>query len=198
MPNSPDQLGVVIADVSGKGISAALLMAFVRPVMRSALDRIADPALALERTNLILATERQTGLFVTAVAAIVDTLTGAVRIASAGHEPPLRLSPERGVTEVEVTSAPLIGAFATLGAANHELELEPGESLVLYTDGVTDAADGSGARFGEERLRETLRGVTAASADEVRAAVVDTVAAFRGQAEPADDLALLVVRRLAA
>src|SRR5439155_23747712 len=76
-----------MADVSGKGISAAVLMAFARPVLRAALDRTGNPAEALERTNRILVSERHTGLFVTALCAVLDLDTGAVVIANAGHEP---------------------------------------------------------------------------------------------------------------
>lgn len=198
MPSTPDQLGIVIADVSGKGISAALLMAFVRPVMRAALDRSGDPAAALERTNTILATERQTGLFVTALATTIDTRTGVVRFASAGHESPLVLSPDAPPRQLDEPAAPLLGAFERLEVAATELRLQPGESLVLYTDGVTDAIDPAGRRFGEERFIETLAAASRQPAEDIRAAVIDAVAAFRGPAEAADDLALLVVQRLAA
>lgn len=198
MPSTPDQLGIVIADVSGKGISAALLMAFVRPVMRAALDRSGDPAAALERTNTILATERQTGLFVTALATTIDTRTGVVRFASAGHESPLVLSPDAPPRQLGEPAAPLLGAFERLEVAATELRLQPGESLVLYTDGVTDAVDPAGRRFGEERFIETLAAASRQPAEDIRAAVIDAVAAFRGPAEAADDLALLVVQRLAA
>ena len=198
MPSAPHQLGIVIADVSGKGISAALLMAFVRPVMRAALDRSGDPAAALERTNTILATERQTGLFVTALATTIDTRTGVVRFASAGHESPLVLSPDAPPRQLDEPAAPLLGAFERLEVAATELRLQPGESLVLYTDGVTDAVDPAGRRFGEERFIETLAAASRQPAEDIRAAVIDAVAAFRGPAEAADDLALLVVQRLAA
>ena len=86
LPDRPRALGVVVADVSGKGIAAALLMAFLRPVIRSALDHSGDPVEALERTNSILVNERRTGLFVTVVCGVLDLDTGLFTFANAGHE----------------------------------------------------------------------------------------------------------------
>lgn len=199
-PATPRRLGMVIADVSGKGISAAMLMAFVRPVMRTAMDRTGDPVEALERTNRILATERQTGLFVTAIAAAVDLVRGTIQLASAGHEPPI-VVPSDGSSAglIDLPAAPLLGAFERLGAAPTEIELRPGDALVLYTDGVTDTVDGRNERFGEARFLDALTGATGRSADAIRSGVLDAISAFGSgggsPVEPADDLALLVVRR---
>ena len=93
-PGRPRHLGVVIADVSGKGIGAAVMMAFVRAVMRSALDRSGDPVAALELTNRILVDERRTGMFVTALAGVLDLDAGIFRFANAGHEMPLLATPD--------------------------------------------------------------------------------------------------------
>src|SRR6185436_7088744 len=110
-PARPRHLGVVIADVSGKGIAAALLMAFVRPVIRSALDRSGDPVAALERTNQILVEERRTGLFVTVLGGVLELDTGVFTFANAGHEPPLLASPgDAGPVWVE-GGGPLVGLF---------------------------------------------------------------------------------------
>ena len=84
---------MVIADVSGKGIAAALLMAFARSLIRSALDRSGDPVTALERTNHILVEERRTGLFITVLCGVLDLDTGVFTFANAGHEMPLLASP---------------------------------------------------------------------------------------------------------
>jgi phosphoserine phosphatase RsbU/P len=183
----------VIADVSGKGISAALLMAFVRPVIRAALDRSGTPAAALERTNRILASERRTGLFVTALCGVVDLESGEVTLANAGHEPPILVPADGPAREVE-GGGPLLGAFERLDLQETRLQLAPGDRLLTYTDGVTDATGQTGERFGDARLFDAI-GAAGHSPDDLVASITQAVGAFRGAAEPADDVALLVVGR---
>lgn len=196
-PGRPRQLGVVIADVSGKGISAALLMAFVRPIMRSALDRSADPVEALERTNHILVEERQTGLFVTVLAGVLELDSGIFTFANGGHEMPL-LVPGDGSEPRELPGGGnLLGMFRRLNVTLEHVRIEPGDSLVLYTDGVTDARGAGGERFGEARFKAALQRLPGGGPAPCRD-VIDHVMAFQGESEPADDLALLVLRRLPA
>jgi phosphoserine phosphatase RsbU/P len=185
----------VIADVSGKGISAALLMAFVRPVLRSALDRSGDPVAALERTNHILVAERQTGLFVTVLAGILDLDTGVFTFANAGHEEPLLAAPGGAEPKWIPGCGPLVGLFDRLDLSAQSVEIRPGDRLILYTDGITDATSPDGARFGAERFRQAVRETCEDAAEDTTRAVIDSVLAFQGDADPADDLALLVLRR---
>ncbi len=195
-PDAAGQLCVVIADVSGKGISAALLMAFLRPLVRAAMDHTGDPVEALERTNRILVDERRTGMFVTMLCGVIDPAAGTVRIASAGHEPPL-LVPGDGSAVREVPGGgPLIGLFGRLDLREEIVSLGPGDALVLYTDGLTDAAKANRERFGEERLRAVLEAHRGAAAEALVGAVVETITRFQGDAPAADDLALLVIRRV--
>jgi sigma-B regulation protein RsbU (phosphoserine phosphatase) len=181
--------------VSGKGISAALLMAFVRPILRTAMDRSGDPVAALERTNWILASERHTGLFVTAVAAAIDLDTGEATIANAGHELPIVVRADGTIAEIE-GGGPLLGAFGRLDAEPARVQLGPGDRLLLYTDGVTDAQSPAGERFGLERLLAAIGAVARdPSPDALVASITNAVTTFRGTAEPADDVALLVAGR---
>lgn len=198
MPPAPDprHLALVIADVSGKGISAALLMAFIRPVVRAALDHTNDPVEALERTNTILVGERRTGLFVTVLCALLDLESGSLRIANAGHEAPLLVPAGSGRIRWLPDVGPLLGAFPKLGLTESRVDLEPGDQLVLYTDGVTDATDPGGRRFGDERLRDVVRRHRTGTAEELVGAVDRSVIRFQGDAAAADDLALLVLRRV--
>ena len=197
-PDRPRQLGVVIADVSGKGISAALLMAFVRPVLRTALDRTGDPVAALERMNRILVEERPTGLFVTVLAGVLELDTGRFTFANAGHEPPLVGGASGGPARVIEGGGPLIGAFRQLDLAAATIDIDPGDRLVLYTDGITDAVTGDRERYGEDRLRLAVGGTSRGSADDTCRSVIDAVLAHQADGEPADDLALLIFRRLPA
>jgi len=197
-PERPRHLGVVIADVSGKGIAAALLMAFMRPIIRSALDRSGDPVDALERINHILVHERRTGLFVTVLCGVLDLDSGSFTFANAGHEMPIVASPA-GTTRWVEGGGPLVGLFDRLDLTEQHQQISPGERLILFTDGITDAAAPSGERFGQERLLSTIAEscLDGGAVDTCRA-VIQGVLAFQAEALPADDLALLVIRRLPA
>jgi len=189
-----DQVAVLVADVSGKGIPAALLMADVRALLHAAADNADGPADALGRVNRILVTERATSQLVTAALLVIDTATGRVRHASAGHESPLVVRRAGGTDELRNTGA-LLGALADPQLDEREALLEPGDALVLYTDGITDTRDERRRFYGEERLLEELAGVSGFTAPDIVGAVMRDVRAFRGDAEPFDDLTLLVVRR---
>jgi sigma-B regulation protein RsbU (phosphoserine phosphatase) len=189
-----DRFGLVIADVTGKGIPAALLMADVRALLHAAADNADAPADALGRVNRILVHERPTSLFVTASLLLVEAATGQVRYASAGHEPPLVARCDGRLDALEATG-PILGAFADGDFEERTARLEPGDALVLYTDGVTEARDTARRFFGEERLRAAITGACGRPAGEIVRAVMDDVRAFQGDAEPFDDLTLLVVER---
>lgn len=193
----PRDLGIVIADVSGKGVAAALMMAFLRPVIRSAMDHTGDPVIALERTNRILVDERRTGMFVTVLCGVLELDTGVFTFANAGHEMPLLATPDGREPRWVEGGGPLIGMFGQLNLTAERVEVRPGERLVLYTDGITDAAAPSGERFGQGRLLQAIAETCrdGGAVDTCRA-VIQGVLAFQADAVPADDLALLVLRRL--
>jgi sigma-B regulation protein RsbU (phosphoserine phosphatase) len=172
-------------------------MAFIRPVMRSALDRSGDPVEALELTNRILVDERRTGLFVTVLAGVLELDTGLFTYANGGHELPLVVPLDGSEPRPIPGGGPLLGMFGRLGVDLMRIRIEPGDALVLYTDGVTDARAAGGERYGEARFRSALRNRGGSGPTPCRD-VIDHVLAFQGDADPADDLALLVLRRLTA
>ena len=175
-------------------------MAFVRAVMRSALDRTGDPVDALELMNHILVDERRTGLFVTILAGVLDLDTGVFTFANAGHEPPLIAAPDGSEPRWVQGGGPLVGVFGRLDLTEQRAEIRPGERIVLYTDGITDAGAPDGSRFGDERLRARIAEscLGDGTAVDTCRAVIQAVLKFQGSASPADDLALLVFRRLPA
>ena len=131
-------LSVVVADVTGKGVAAALLMAFARPVIHAAIDHASGPADALERTNRVLR-ERRASLFITALCGSLTLSTGRLRLANAGHEPPLLVRGDGSPIAPIEGGGPLLGAFPSLDIAETSTQLASGDIVVLYTDGVTDA-----------------------------------------------------------
>jgi sigma-B regulation protein RsbU (phosphoserine phosphatase) len=189
-----EDVALLIADVTGKGVPAALLMADTKALLHAAADNADDPADALGRVNRILAVERRSSLFVTAALTAVDADTGDVRLASAGHEPPIVVRAD-GTLDAVVARGAILGAFAGATYEPASCHVEPGEVVVLYTDGITDTRDAAGVFYGEARLRAVLAGLAGAGADDVRRAVVDDVRAFRGEADLFDDLTVLVAER---
>jgi phosphoserine phosphatase RsbU/P len=188
-------LGLVIADVTGKGIAAALLMAFARPVIHSALQAASGPADALRRTNRILVDELHTALFITALVGRLETASGRVWIANAGHEPPLLIPGDGGpIVEIE-GSGPMLGMFAPLDLTEIEVTLAPGDRLLLYTDGVTDALTTTGERFGRERMLETIEAVRAGTAHDLVGTLSGAVSSFCRGVLPVDDVTIVAVGR---
>jgi serine phosphatase RsbU (regulator of sigma subunit) len=195
LPRRGHPLAVVIADVTGKGLDAALLMAFARPVMHSALNASRGPAEAIDRTNRVLVGEHRGTLFITLLCALLHPPTGVLRIASAGHEAPLLVPAAGGPVTAVGRAGVLLGAFASVEPPETEVELAPGDRLLFYTDGVTDARSPTGERFGDARLLSALEEARTGSAQDLVATVRDRVLAFQGTAEPADDITLVALGR---
>jgi phosphoserine phosphatase RsbU/P len=188
-------LGVVIADVTGKGIAAALLMAFARPVIHAALQAANEPAEALRRTNRILVDELHTALFITALVGRLDVRTGRMSIANAGHEPPLFVPADGGPIVSVEGGGRMLGMSSPLDLPETEIELAPGDRLVLYTDGVTDAVTSTGARFGKERMIATIEAARSGSAHDIVRALSGAVSGFCEGVVPADDVTIVAVGR---
>ena len=116
-------------------------------------------------------------------------------MANAGHEPPLMVPADGGPIDAIEGGGVLLGAFRSLGAPELDVRLRPGDMLVLYTDGVTDAIGPSGERFGEPRLLATVEAARQGSAHDIVTALRDAVADFRGSVPPSDDITIVVIGR---
>jgi serine phosphatase RsbU (regulator of sigma subunit) len=197
IPLAPDCWGLLMADVSDKGIPAALLMAVARTLFRVYASADLSPRETLARVNRDLVASSHSGMFVTAVYAVADTRTGEVRIASAGHPPALVVHhPGREVQPIRVGGMPL-GILEEATFHEEAIRLQPGEGIVLYTDGITEASDDGGEQFGPARLHALLGQTEASSAHQLIAAVDDAVRSFVGETPVSDDVAYLVIRRQA-
>ena len=187
-------LSVVIADVTGKGIAAALLMAFARPLIHAAIDNATGPADALERTNRVLR-ERRASLFITALCGTLSLSTGRLRLANAGHEPPLLIRHDGSPIVPIEGSGPLLGAFRSLNLVESVTELAPGDIVVLYTDGVTDARSPTGERFEDARLLQAIDAARGGSAFDVVHSIKGAVDGFQAGMPAADDVTLVAIGR---
>ncbi len=195
LPGDPVRLGLVIADVSGHGVPAALFMALSRTIIRTVGLAGRGPASALTRSNELVLKDSQAEMFLTAVYAILELETDRLIYANAGHNRPLWYHAATGaVTELGVRGI-LLGAFEEIELHEERLDLADGDALVFYTDGVTEAQSPDGEMFGEARLRDVVAANGGASAEDLLAAVVAAVTEFAGEREWGDDVTGVVVKR---
>ena len=192
-----DRVFFLIGDVAGKGVPGSLFMAVSKALYKSAVLRQARQVETVMReANAEISRDNAEGLFVTVLAGILDTRTGLLEYCNAGHEPPYLLSSsERLVRRLADGGGPPLCAVDCFPYTASSLRLEPGDTLCLVTDGVTEAAAAGGALYGRERLEALLAktGPGTRSAD-VGDAIRQEVARFTEGVEPSDDLAILVVR----
>jgi sigma-B regulation protein RsbU (phosphoserine phosphatase) len=197
LPNG--RLALLIADVVGKGVSAALYMALIWTLLRTlAAEHPTRPDLMIEAANrrTLSVTETRAGQFATVFYGILDPATGTLVYCNAGHCPSLLLSAQNGVDvqELDVTGVPL-GLFANETWEQRVVQLAPGDGLVLYTDGVTEARNEEGEFFDEDRLVASARAHLGRPARELRDAILAAVHEFVGDGVQRDDIALSVVVR---
>lgn len=187
----PGKLGVIIGDVSGKGVSAALLMARVSSDLRAAVLGEPDPAHAMARVNRSVLERGQHDIFVTAIAMTIDVAQRRITFASAGHVPPFIGRADRSVVRIDGAASTPIGLFDGAVYEQMDLWLAPEDVLVLCTDGVTEATALSGDQFGFDRIDATLRSGPR-DAPRLAERLMADVAAHVGTAPQYDDLTLLL------
>ena len=185
------QLAVTVADVSGKGIPAALFMAVSRTVLRGG-ERGDDMAEQMEDANRLLATENAASMFVTAFHGVIDLKTGALRYCNAGHNPPyvLRATGERET--LKATGIPF-GVDEDMPYRIAETQLLPGDSLFLFSDGITEAFNPEGEEFGTARLEAALEAARGKGAAALVSDILEATQAFAAGAEQSDDITLLAL-----
>ncbi|MFZ3080037.1 MAG: GAF domain-containing protein [Bellilinea sp.] len=192
----PDKLGIVIADVSDKGMPAALYMTVARTLIRAFVREIASPAKVLERVNRLLVVDSQDGLFVTAVYAVLNLREGTLTYANAGHNLPLIMHNNTRHIEPLLKGGMALGVMANSKIQEHTLEICPGDQLILYTDGVTESFSPAGEIFGEKRLAEALSNAPGGSPHETILHLNQVIREFRQGTPASDDLTLVVINRL--
>jgi HAMP domain-containing protein len=188
------RIGIVIADVSDKGMGAALFMVAARTVIRSLAALTSDPADCFTRANRLLAEDNDTMMFVTAFYAVLTPETGHVTYCCAGHNPPVRRSASGATTWLPTDRQPALGVLDGAAFTSQSLTLSPDELLFFYTDGVTEATSESGEMFDEAGLTHALAGTASSSAQEDVARVLSAVGQFTEGAKQHDDMTCLAVR----
>ncbi|KAF0241911.1 MAG: serine phosphatase RsbU regulator of sigma [Planctomycetota bacterium] len=199
----PDgRVAMLVADVSGKGISSAMVMVMARTVFHAVAPSAPNAkALVVEAAERI-ARVLPGGIFLSLAAAILDPKSGRISVVNAGHLPPMHWSVMDGmpvVSDLEVSG----GAIGLVKGANFEralhdftITLQQDEQLVLYTDGVNEAMDEKNEEFGDRKLRVAVRKNGGSTAEEMALGILDSVLYHRGDAPASDDLTILVVRRI--
>jgi serine phosphatase RsbU (regulator of sigma subunit)/DNA-binding NarL/FixJ family response regulator len=189
--------GIIIADVTDKGVGAALFMALSRTLLRTyAAEYPARADRVLAAVNERMLSEARAGLFVTAFYAILDPQTGTLTYANAGHHPPYVLRAAPGAApQVLARSGMALGVLESERWAQETMVLGPADVLLLYTDGVTDALSPRGTAFGTERLLQAAQQRPAGSAHGIQTAILAALDRFTGDAPPLDDITLVVLGR---
>ena len=189
---STDRVGVVMADVSGKGMPAALFMALTRSLMRAEAQRSPSPKEALLRVNKLLLEISRTELFVTVLYGVFDLAARTLCYARAGHERALYHSPRKDECRFLEGDGMFLGMVEPVVLEELCLDLYPGDRVVLFSDGITDANSTDGELFGRQRLATAIAEAEESTAQALNDSVFERVASFQAGAEQFDDMALLV------
>jgi len=193
----PDhRFGLVIADVSDKGMPAALYMTVSRTLIRATVKDFNSPARVLETVNNLLLMNSEDGMLVTVFYAILSPRTGKIIYANAGHNLPVILHAETGETELLEKGGITLGALEQIHLTDHTTVLNPGDVLVMYTDGLTESNSPDGRFFGEEGLCAVMKEQVGMPVNDTLAKINTVLDEFRNHTPPADDTTLLAIRRL--
>lgn len=188
-----NNLGFVIADVADKGIPAAIFMAISRTVIRAIALEEKDPAICIKKSNTILCQESVNSMFVSVFYGVLNINTGVVTYCNAGHNAPVLIQRGSEVSFIPLTNDVVLGIVDEADFHNKELTLSPGDSLLLYTDGVTEAMNTTYQQYGDARLLETCRTLAGKSAEIIVETVINSVTDFVKGASPSDDITLLSI-----
>ncbi len=196
LPGEGKRLGLVIGDVSDKGVPAALFMGVSRSLIRSAAFSGRNPAAALNQANRLIQRESQSGLFLSAFYGILDIDSGRLTYANAGHNPPLLFRPARGKFQELTADGIVLCVLEEIDLEEKQIDLSSGDVLIFYTDGVTEAMNATFDEFGVERLQAAVVTSADGRATYILQTILDAVSAFTGGTDQSDDLSLFVVKRI--
>lgn len=194
IPLDADHYGLVIADVSGKGVPAALFMALSRTLIRASASSIDDPVSSIREANHHIFDDSKTSMFVTLFYAVLDCRAKTLMFVNAGHNPPIHI----GATSTRVTilnaKGIALGVLDEIALDSVNIQLSTGDVIVLYTDWVTEATNEQEEEFGEERLTRCVEREKTRTSKEIIAAIVEEVTTFAGARPQHDDITIMVLK----
>ena len=189
------RIGLAVADVSDKGVPAALFMMSSRTLLKGSAIGMGAPGSVLGEVNTLLTENNETVMFVTLLYAIYDPETGMLTYSNGGHCNPLLVHTDGSSEELPHTGGVALGVMPELEYQEAHVTLAPGDTLILYTDGVSEAMNAEGEEFGIERLQDLFSAQPPSDAKQANEAVLQAVADFAGDTPQSDDVTCLVIRR---
>lgn len=186
------RIAIAIADVSGKGVPAALFTVMTRTLLHSTVSHVESPGEVLETVNSFLEKNNDENLFVTLFYAIFDENSGRIHYANGGHNPPIVLD-SKGARPLKTTDGIVLGMFGGLNFDDDTIDLEPGARLVMMTDGIPEAFNAQGEAYGDDRLLETVASLPDQDTTSDVRFIFDSVNEFVGEAPQFDDIACIVL-----
>lgn len=195
IPVDDNQLGLVIADVTDKGAPAALFMVFSNSIVRASVHPSLTPANSIRNANRLICAKSPNAMFVSLVYLMLEPVTGRVKYVNAGHNPPIYYSAASGQLQTLSRTGMVLGIDPEAFFDQRALAMNPGDFILLYTDGLTDAIDAEENAFGMDRLQEVILANRTASAEELINEIEDALFAHMGDTTPIDDVTLLLLKR---
>ena len=189
------RIGLAVADVSDKGVPAALFMMSSRTLLKGSAIGMGAPGDVLGEVNSLLSDNNETVMFVTLLYAIYDPVSGSLTYSNGGHCNPLVVHSDGTSEELDHTGGVALGVMPDLEYRENNVTLAPGDTLILYTDGVSEAMNAEGEEFGVDRLRELFSAQPPTNARQANEAVLQAVSDFAGDTPQSDDVTCLVLRR---
>ena len=188
-------IGLAIADVSDKGVPAALFMMSSRTLLKGSAIGMGDPGSVLGEVNELLHEDNDTGMFVTILYAVYNPFSGEFAFANGGHNSPLIVHPDGSSSMLPLTGGIALGVAPGLPYGQKSINLAPGDLMFLYTDGVTEAMNAEGEEFGVERMQEVFAANPPQDPQEANEAIFKAVAEFAGDTPQSDDITCLALSR---
>ena len=196
VPSASGGVGLVIADVTDKGMPAALFMTLTRSMLRASLESATSPSGAITQTNRLVCANSNSTMPVSLFYGELLPGQGGLTYVNAGHNPPLLYRADTHSFEELTRTGMVLGVDEAMSLDQETVELEPGDFLLFYTDGVTDALNSAEQAFGEERMRKAVQQAADEDAEKIASTLQRAVKRHAGDAKPFDDITLMVAKRL--